>query len=263
MTVDLSSAPIMPKTIIINADDFGLKSSVNKAIVDSFRSGTITSTTIMANMPGFDEAVELAHQYNIIRRIGIHLNLTGGLPLTTDILNTPLFYNERNSDLKKHKRHLFRIKEREKRLIFNEFSAQIEKVKKAGLQITHIDTHHHIDEVWTITQIIKTLLRKYSIPAMRILDNLNQSTRFHKKVYRRIVNELIKMDHLNYTDFMGNQLEVFRQLNDDPSLIKDKKLEIMVHPDYNNAGLIIDKISNREYSLKYPEELAKLIAATN
>ena len=43
---------------IINADDFGLSSSVNK-IVESFNNGLINSTTLMANMPGFEEAVEL------------------------------------------------------------------------------------------------------------------------------------------------------------------------------------------------------------
>lgn len=253
----------MAISIIINADDFGLNSSVNKAIVESFHAGTINSTTIMANMPGFDEAVGLAHQNNIISKIGIHLNLTEGIPLTRDIRNTDLFYHDNNSDLKKQKKNLFRLTGTEKELIYNEFSAQVRRVRDAGIQITHIDTHHHIDEVWTITRIIQALLKKYNIPSMRILNNMNLSTRFYKIAYRKLVNKLIKMNHSNYTDFLGNQLEATSQLQNDPSFIINKKLEIMVHPDYNNSGLIIDKINKREYSLEYPGELVTLLKLQN
>jgi chitin disaccharide deacetylase len=250
----------MAKRIIINADDFGLKSSVNKAIVASFNTGIITSTTLMANMPGFNEAVELAHQNNILNKIGIHLNLTEGYPITGDIKKTSLFYNQYNLDLDKHKKNLFRLTINEKRIVINEFAAQIEKVKNAGIQITHIDTHHHIDEVWSITQIIMALLKKYSIPSMRILNNLNKSSSFYKKTYRKLVNKFIKINHANFTDYLGNQLEAATQLVNDPSFCDDKKLEIMVHPDYSSDGLIIDKIKNQEYTFEYPEELSTILS---
>jgi hypothetical protein len=32
----------------------------------------------MANMPGFDEASELAHRHRLVSKIGLHLNLTSG-----------------------------------------------------------------------------------------------------------------------------------------------------------------------------------------
>ena len=249
--------------IIINADDFGLKSSVNMAIVELFNNKQINSTTLMANMPGFDEAVFLAHQNKIITKIGIHLNLTESAPLTRDILNTNLFYSENNADLKKHKKNLFLLRPSEKKLIFNEFAAQIGKVKNAGIQITHIDTHHHIDEVWSITQIILSLLKTYNIPSMRILNNLNFSTKLHKIVYRKLVNNFIKIKGSNYSDIFGNQIEAIAQFIKDRSFIDDKKLEIMVHPDYNNAGIIVDKIKNQEFSFEYSEELKKLISLQN
>ena len=43
-----------PMKLIINADDFGMSHEVNTAIRDSFRQGLISSTTLMANMEGFD-----------------------------------------------------------------------------------------------------------------------------------------------------------------------------------------------------------------
>jgi len=246
--------------IIINADDFGLKSSVNKAIVDLFNEGIITSTTLMANMPGFDEAIELAHNNNIISKIGIHLTLTEGNPITSDILNMSLFLNEAKGDLKRHKKSLFFLGSDRKKLVFNEFSAQIEKLLRAGIKITHIDTHHHIDEAWSITQIIIILLKKYNIPSMRIMNNLNLSTNAHKKAYRKFVNNYIRQKGMNYSDFLGNQFEASKLFKNDRFLYENKKLEIMVHPDYNNAGIIIDKIKDQEYSFEYPEKIMKLIS---
>ena len=44
--------------VIINADDFGLDVGTNLAICDAFKNTTISSTSLMANMPGFDHALE-------------------------------------------------------------------------------------------------------------------------------------------------------------------------------------------------------------
>jgi len=249
----------MIKKIIINADDFGYKSSVNKAIVESFNNELINSTTLMANMPGFDEAVDLAHKNNILTNTGIHLTLTEGYPLTAEIRNTDLFYHENNSDLKRHKKNLFFLTKDEKESIFKEFAAQIEKVKNAGIQITHIDTHHHIDEVWTIIQILLALLKKYEIPSMRILNNLNRSTKFYKSGYRRLVNEYLKLHKANFSDFLGNQPEAILRLKNDRSFCENRKLEIMVHPDFNNEGILIDRINNQEVVFDYPEDLKGIL----
>ncbi|WP_374987940.1 ChbG/HpnK family deacetylase [Bacillus sp. IBL03825] len=43
----------MKKYLIKNADDFGLSPSINKSIIEAIEAGNISSTTIMANMPGF------------------------------------------------------------------------------------------------------------------------------------------------------------------------------------------------------------------
>lgn len=250
----------MIKKIIINADDFGLKSSVNKAIVESFNNGLINSTTLMSNMNYFEEAVELAYKYNFTNRIGIHLNLDEGHLLTSDILSTNLFDRENHFKLRKNRRNLLFLSKDEKNLIYKEFAAQIERVKKQGINITHIDTHHHIHEIWPITKIIMILLKTYNIPSMRILNNLNRSTRVYKTVYRRMVNKFINTKSANFSDFFGNQLEAMTFLKMNRTDKNDKKLEIMVHPDYNDKGIIIDKIKGREYSFEYEEDLVKLIS---
>lgn len=243
---------MMMNKLIINADDFGLNTSVNNAIIESFEKGLINSTTLMANMPGFEHAVELAHTNNIGNKIGIHLTLTEGTPITTNPLMNEL-YNKHNSNIKNYKRKLFFLSKKEKRLVYNELAAQIIKVRNAGIKITHIDTHLHTHEVWTITQIIFDLLRYYKIPSMRILNNLNRSTSYYKLSYRNFINKIIKAKGVNNTDYFGNQLEAIWQLEHDPIFFDKKKLEIMVHPDYENNGILIDKIKDATVHFDYPE----------
>lgn len=70
----------MDKRIIINADDFGLCRGVNKAVVQAYNNGVLTSTTIMANMPDAGQAVHLAKKLPGLG-VGVHLNIFEGCPL--------------------------------------------------------------------------------------------------------------------------------------------------------------------------------------
>ena len=71
--------------IIVNADDFGMSRSVNAAITEAFKKGLIDRTTLMANMPFAAEAMEIARREGFDGKVGIHLNLTSGKPLTEDV----------------------------------------------------------------------------------------------------------------------------------------------------------------------------------
>ena len=68
------------KRLIINADDFGLSPGVNRGILEAFKDGILTSTTMMVNMEHFDEAVEIAHRHPDLP-VGIHLSLLWGPPV--------------------------------------------------------------------------------------------------------------------------------------------------------------------------------------
>src|ERR1700734_1066609 len=96
--------------VIINADDFGMSSAVNSAILSGVEQGLVTSTSIMANMPGFEEAVRLEREHDLLRgRVGVHLNLTEGRPLTAPILACSIFCGADGSFFFKRDRPLFRL----------------------------------------------------------------------------------------------------------------------------------------------------------
>ena len=76
--------------LLVNADDFGKSAEINRAVAEAFERGYITHTTLMANMPAAEEAVDLARQKGFAERVGLHLNLTEGLPLSLPIRGNPL-----------------------------------------------------------------------------------------------------------------------------------------------------------------------------
>ena len=77
--------------IILNADDLGLTPSCTEAILEAFRQSYISSATLVANGPCVEDAARRCREAGLLDRLGIHLNLTEGTPLTRPIQGNPRF----------------------------------------------------------------------------------------------------------------------------------------------------------------------------
>ena len=143
------------RKLIINADDFGLSEAVNYGILKGFQEGVVTSATIMANMPAFDHAVALA-KANPELHVGVHLNVTCYQPL----LKTHSTLIEKDGYFR-NQRYLDEFDEEE---IYQEMKAQIEKVLDSGLEIDHLDSHHHVHTTRKCKTAIERLLKEYPFP---------------------------------------------------------------------------------------------------
>jgi hopanoid biosynthesis associated protein HpnK len=153
--------------LIINADDFGLTERINDAIVEGHRKGIVTSTTLMANGPAFDNAAERAKTERKLG-IGIHLNLSEGTPLTDPsqlsclINETGVFYLSPVQMLRK-----LMLPGMSLGKVEMELRAQIEKVLNAGIEVTHLDGHKHFHFLPQFLHIAIRLAQEYKIPAIR------------------------------------------------------------------------------------------------
>jgi predicted glycoside hydrolase/deacetylase ChbG (UPF0249 family) len=135
--------------LIVNADDFGLTCGVNRAVVDLHRAGALTSATLMAASPRFDEAVALAAQEATLG-VGCHIVLVDGSPVADPASITGLLASPRPTEAAAKFRltlgefvrdlALGRIRSAE---IEREATAQIRRLQRAGIAVTHIDTHKH------------------------------------------------------------------------------------------------------------------------
>ena len=156
--------------LIINADDFGKDHIVNIAIEDQIKKGNITSTTIMANADGFDEAVEIIKKYPHIS-YGVHLTLDEYSPVLSQSIferkgivdkQTGLFVNGKIWNV--------RIDEELKEAIRAEWDAQISKLIIKGVHLSHIDSHHHVHTIPKLKGVLVDLGQKYGIKIIRGRD---------------------------------------------------------------------------------------------
>lgn len=148
--------PARPRRLIVNADDFGFSEAVNAGIVEAHRKGILTSATLLANAPAFDNAVELAGE-NPGLGVGIHLNLVRGRPLSS-----PENGNMRPFRLRRMTPQFLAQAEQE-------YRAQFEKVIAAGIRPTHIDFEKHHAWQGPLYALACRLAEEYGIPAARTL----------------------------------------------------------------------------------------------
>ena len=110
------------KKLIINADDFGYSRAVTYGILDSYKTGILTSTTMMMNTEATEHAAETAKE-NPELGVGVHLVLTFGKPL----LNTHKTIVDEGGNFRKlsiYENGNFEIDLEE---VYKEWRAQIEK----------------------------------------------------------------------------------------------------------------------------------------
>ena len=155
------------KRLIINADDFGLCESVNKGIVEAHTKGILTSTTLMANMPAADQAVDLAKNLPALG-LGVHLNLTAGKPVCRDAILNCLLNAEGDFALSPGKLALASlITGKVRTAIETELAFQIQWLIDRGIKPTHLDSHKHFHSFPTIFPIVCRLAKRFGISAIR------------------------------------------------------------------------------------------------
>ncbi len=130
------------KVAILNGDDFGMNHADTEATIAALKSGGLTSSTIMVPCPWFPEVVQFA-KATPQANMGIHTTLTsewkrykwgpvlGRTAVPTLVDELGYFY----PDIMPVYSHA-KIDEVEK-----EVRAQIDRALKAGIDVTHIDSH--------------------------------------------------------------------------------------------------------------------------
>jgi predicted glycoside hydrolase/deacetylase ChbG (UPF0249 family) len=158
----------MPSRIIINADDFGLTPGINRSIAELHAAGVLTSATLMATGPAFDDAVTIAHATPTLG-IGCHVVLTDGIPAASpETIPSLLGPNGKTfrPSLLDFVQALLRghICEAD---IEREAQAQIDKLQHAGIPVTHVDTHKHSHLFPAVTRPLLRVLKRSGVTAIR------------------------------------------------------------------------------------------------
>jgi hopanoid biosynthesis associated protein HpnK len=158
----------MPVRLILNADDFGLTPGVNRAIGELHSAGVLTSTTLMATGPAFDDAVAVARAHPTLR-VGCHIVLTDGIPVSPPESIPSLIAPDGKSfrpALTAFLCALFlgHIRAED---IARETMAQIQKLQRAGIRVTHVDTHKHTHLFSVVARPLLKVAEQTSVRAIR------------------------------------------------------------------------------------------------
>jgi predicted glycoside hydrolase/deacetylase ChbG (UPF0249 family) len=158
----------MPARLILNADDFGLTPGINRAIAELHSAGALTSATLMANGPAFDDAVALAHAQPTLG-IGCHIVLTDGVPLSPPETIPTLLSPDRKT-FRPSLGNFFLaalLGKIDAADIFREAHAQIQRIQQQGIPLTHIDTHKHTHILPGVARPLLAAAVRAGVPAIR------------------------------------------------------------------------------------------------
>jgi len=155
------------RRLIVNADDFGYTSGVNRAIVEAHTRGVVTSSTLMATGRAFANAAELIKSVPKLS-VGCHVVLTDGEPVldAKQIPSLTTGANFRDGMTTFASRAIAgRLDASE---ITAEATAQIRKIQSAGIVVSHVDTHKHTH---LFPHILRPLLRAAADCGVRAIRN--------------------------------------------------------------------------------------------
>ena len=216
--------------LILNADDFGYSNGVNYGIIDAYKNGVLTSTTLMVTMSGTMHVVELMKE-NPELSVGLHLNISLGKPLTDgETLVDENGYFMKPDSL--HKEYLYNEDE-----LRAEVRAQYEKyLNIVGKKPSHLDSHlFSTDKVPLMRKIASELALENDIP-MRNFDI---------EAYNHV--EFINYRNYNAKPTLDYIVEFFEDI------IKNEYVEIMTHPGYvdyslnNNSSYNVQRTNEVEF----------------
>jgi hopanoid biosynthesis associated protein HpnK len=159
------------RRLIVNADDFGRCHSINQAVIRAHRDGILTTTSLMVNEPGFDEAVRLARE-NPKLGVGLHIATVCGrsaLPpeKIPNLVNSKSEFT--NNPASAGMRYFFSPACR--RQLRDEIIAQFEKFHSTGLPLDHVNGHLHLHMHPAIFSILVENAERFGIRRMRFTND--------------------------------------------------------------------------------------------
>jgi predicted glycoside hydrolase/deacetylase ChbG (UPF0249 family) len=144
--------------LIVNADDFGLHSSVNTAIADCVDLGSVNSVSVIAN--------STAPDYALLKRL-MGKNIFMGIHLTwvsEPWITEPIHIFDWSELIIK----LLSGGEKFRMIMRQEAEVQIQRLIENDIYPDHIDSHQHIHHIPGVWSMVCELKKKYKIDKIRV-----------------------------------------------------------------------------------------------
>lgn len=156
------------KQLIVNADDFGRHPLINQAVAEAVDKGGLLSASLMPGEAHFADAVAIAKARPQLG-VGVHLTLVDGRPVLPPE-EIPSLVTSEGKFLPDHGAFVksFLQGKVDSQDIQKELAAQMDKVLKAGITPTHVDSHQHMHMLPGIFAQVLELAAARGIKKVRI-----------------------------------------------------------------------------------------------
>lgn len=242
---------------------------MTRGIIEAHAAGSVTSTSMMANGIDWENAVRVARATRTLD-IGVHLNLVQGRPM----LRVPSLTDARTGEflaLGALARRAFarRVDAGE---LAAELRAQIERVRQAGLTVSHLDSHRHAHMLPGIFPVVCRVAVDAGIRVLRIPREPLRVNAWHAgATVRKLVlaaagrashadtlgSALVTTDHFRGVSLQGGA-HFARRLRSALDTLEPGSTELMVHPGHVDEALA----AQDPYTAPREFELAELTSAS-
>lgn len=216
---------------------------VNRAITQAFEQGLIDRTTLMANMPGAQDAMKIAQERGFIDRVGIHINLTSGVPLTKKMRTDRVMCDKDgrfSGDFARSLRTRFFLPKETKNHLESELRAQLNMYRKLGGTLWHIDSHHHVHTDPSVYRVLRKVIRDYPVTSVRLTRNMFRGGNPLMRIYKTFFNMSVRRLCDGDPRYFGSAQDYEEYIKYRPDIAKDHEVEVMVHPVYDSAQNLCD-----------------------
>jgi predicted glycoside hydrolase/deacetylase ChbG (UPF0249 family) len=158
----------MVRRVIFNADDYGLCAEVNAAVEELIEAGRLNDVSVLANGSAWESSAAFLLERPRISA-GAHLNVVEGRPVSpASSVRCLTDANGQFVGLRKLMTRWIRHPLEVTRAVELEWRAQLERLRAAGLRLSHADSHQHLHAFPPAWRCAVRLCLEYGIPSLRL-----------------------------------------------------------------------------------------------
>ena len=228
--------------LILHADDFGTSVETVRATIECFEQGALTSASIMPGMPATAQATEFARAHPELD-FGVHLTFVGDdeeRPLSPPdeipalVTASGGFRPTRNLRVRAVL-HRVPVEQIERELV-----RQVEEIRLAGVEITHVDSHRHMHKLPSFRQALERALPRLGIRRVRAVQDVYLQRPIGSPTYwlgpqwqRRLARAFTTTDHF-YMPTSAGDTGWERPVAELAQRLRGKTMEVGVHPGFDS-----------------------------
>ena len=156
------------KRLIVTGDDFGLSLEVNRGIEQAHQAGILTTASLIVGAPCTSDAIKRARRLPNLN-VGLHIVVVRGTPVLAPGQLTAITNNRgRFIDNLFEAGVRFHFSPRAAGQLLAEIRSQFEAFKRSGLELDHVNAHHHMHVHPTVLGAIVAIGKEHNLKAVRL-----------------------------------------------------------------------------------------------